>query len=100
MDIKVDVKAEDVEQAVKDAIIKSSIGQMIERKVKDATADYNLNRAVDDTLKYIVAEHVRMLVSSDKELAAKIKTKIVERLNDEFIDAIANKIARAIEREY
>lgn len=100
MDIKVDVKPEDVEKAVKDAIIASSIGQMIERKVKEATQDYKLNEAVDYVLRGLVAQHARDLVAKDPDLTEKIKNKLAERLNDTFIEAISAKIARAIERDY
>lgn len=100
MDIKVDVKPEDIEQAVKTAIINSSIGKMIEKKVLEATADYNLNKAVEETLKYAITNHARNLIHEDKEFAAKVKAKIVEKLDDAFIEAIASKIARAVERDY
>jgi hypothetical protein len=100
MDIKIDVKPEDIEQAVKDAIINSSIGKMIEQKVRDATSDYNLNRAVEEALKHAVLGHARDLIYQDQEFAAKIKAKLVEKLDDAFITSVANKIARAVERDY
>lgn len=100
MDIKIDVKPEDIETAVKDAIIKSSIGRMIEEKVRDATQDYALNRAVDDTLRWHVGNFARDLLLENKETAEKIKAKLIERLDDKFIDSVATKIARAVERDY
>lgn len=100
MDIKLDIKPEDVEQAVKDAIIKSSIGKMIEKKVAEATNYYKLDKAVDDVLRFIVAERARMLIHEDAALKERIKARLVEKLDDTFIEAIASKIARAIERDY
>jgi plasmid replication initiation protein len=100
VDIKLDIKPEDVEVAVKEAIIKSSIGQMIERKVREATQDYNLDRAVDNVLRSLAAEHARSLFLNDLEVAARIKQKLVERLDDKFLQALADRLARAIERDY
>jgi hypothetical protein len=100
VDIKLDIKPEDVEAAVKEAIIKSSIGQMIERKVREATQDYKLDQAVDGVLRGLTAEHARRLFIGDEALAARIKQKLAERLDDKFLQAVADKLARAIERDY
>lgn len=100
MDIKLDINPDAIEAAVKDAIIKSSIGQAIERKVREATNDYSIDKGLEATLRSIISEHMRALIREDEALAAKIKARIVEKLNDEFIESIAEKISRAAQRDY
>lgn len=100
MDIKIDVKPEDIEASIKDAIIKSAIGKKIEEKLALVLSDYNLGKTIEDVLKHAIADQARQLIYKDEEVILTIKQKIVEKLNTEFIDGIANKIARAIERDY
>lgn len=100
MDIKVDVKAEDVEKAVKDAIIDSAIGRMIQEKVRQATSDYAIGNAVETVIRHAIAEHCRTMIREDEALAAKLKAAIVEKLDTDFIDRMAAKIARAVDNAY
>lgn len=90
--IQIDVKPEDIESAVKDAIINSSLGKFLEKAVREALNSYNFSRAVEEAIQRSLIEQAREIIKTDVEFQAKIRAVIDRKFTQEnLIEAIAEK---------
>ena len=95
MDIKLDIKPEQIEKAVTEAIIKSSIGSQITAAIQKTLNDWKFSSAIEAAVKDHIFSIVREMLYKDEELAAKIKKAFTDKLDDTFINSVADKLIRA-----
>jgi hypothetical protein len=100
MDVKINITPEQVESVIKDAIIKSTIGDQIAVAVKTVLKDWKFKDAVEAAVRSQIMDVTRAIVRDDPEIQSKIKAMVVEKLGDEFIDGVTRRIANAVERGY
>lgn len=92
-DIKVVVDPEDVNKAISEAVMKSIIGEELQRAVKELTSSWKFKEVMEKT----VGSEIERLVSfsirekfDSPEVKAQIKAMVVEKLTDEAILKIAS----------
>jgi hypothetical protein len=92
MEIKVDVNAEQINQAVAEAIAKSVVGEkikeFIEKSLKDMTSSYG--NPIEPVVRNLVLESVRdYLVANYKP---KLEELVKQRITDEMVAAFIDKV--------
>lgn len=92
-DIKVVVDPEDVNKAISEAVMKSIIGEELQKAVKELTSSWKFKEVMEKT----VGSEIERLVSfsirekfDSPEVKAQIKAMVVEKLTDETIMKIAS----------
>lgn len=95
MAFQIDVKPEDIEAAVKDAIIKSSLGEFLNKAVRSALHNYGFTNAIEEVIKNILVQEARKMIETDPEFQAKLHEVIKTKLNQEgLLGYIASKAFR------
>jgi hypothetical protein len=92
MEIKVDVNAEQINQAVAEAIAKSVVGEkikeFIEKSLKDMTSSYG--NPIEPVVRQLVLDSIKdCLVANYKP---KLEQLVKERITDEMVGAFIDKV--------
>lgn len=94
MDIKIDVKPEDIEKAVVDAVVQSSIGEKIKSHVNTALSNYTLQDAIKTEVNMCVRDMIREYLLKDETVRERILEEIKRKLTDDVVSRI---VARTLE---
>lgn len=95
MDFKIDVKPEDIEAAVKDAIINSALGKYMKDAVHKALNDYRFTNAIEEVIRNIMVQEARKMIETDPEFQEKLLKVVRDKFAQEnLISYIANKAFR------
>lgn len=94
MDINIDISPEVIERQIVDAVVKSGIGKRIETAVLASLSGYQFQKTVEEATTGAIATMVRDAVMTDGALRAKIVGAIVEKLTDEHVSKLLDKVIR------
>lgn len=106
--MEIDVKPEDINRIVADAVAKSAIGQHVRSAVEKALNDLakSYQNPYDEAIKSIVTAEVRRVV--EQEFGTAIREKAAQRVRDSLTDTVlagiaekaVNAAVNAIDRRY
>ncbi|GAF70777.1 unnamed protein product [marine sediment metagenome] len=100
MDIKVDIKPEQINQAVSEAIINSVIGERlkeaIESELKRMSDRYD--SPIRDVVRNMILGTLRDIISRDYK--ALIEAKVKESITDEMMSTIIDKAWKSFETKF
>lgn len=94
--IELNIKPEDIENAVKQAIIESSLGEMIKQTLKDKFQDWNIKKSVNELVDKELNKVIVRLLQEEANTNI-MKYEIRKQLSEDIIRGI---IGKAIERKY
>lgn len=100
MTIEINFKPEDIEQFVKDSLLKSSIGKAIQDQVNRAIGGYSdaVGQAVSQLVKQMTIEII------NEKYRDQIKTSIIsvieKKLTQELVDKTVMNVMEKLERNY
>ena len=96
--MKLEINAEQIDELVRDTIMKTAIGGSIEEAIKKSLSGYN--SPVDDAIKTVVREMLVEILHTEykDELKAAILVAIEARLSEESLQKIACEDVTKIER--
>lgn len=103
MPIEINIKPEDVDALVKDAILKAGIGKTIEASVAKVLAPHSYDNPIDRELKSYITTVVRELLETEfkDQLCAAVRAalaaKVTQPIMEKMADAAIEKIVRAAE---
>lgn len=99
MDIKVDIKPEDVNKAVADAILKSAIGKQLEECINKSLTD--MSSSWNNPLKPIIEREICALMRDviREKYADRIKKLVEEKLTDKLLSDVADASWNAFENK-
>jgi hypothetical protein len=93
MGIELNLNPDDVDQLVKETIMKSAFGTLIIDSVKKALNSSSYNNPIDTEMNRAVQNMAREVI--EKELGGKIremvKVRVLEKLTDEVIGRVTDK---------
>jgi hypothetical protein len=99
-EFKVDLKPEDVNKAIVDAVLKSTLGKTvtdaIEANVKKLVGS-TYNNPIDQEINRVIVEVVRVQVLLKQE---QIRNIIAERITDKMINDAVEKFSKFLENKY
>lgn len=92
MNINVDIKAEDINRAVTDAIAKSAIGDLLEKAIKEQVA--KLSQSYNNPLEKVIEQQVFATVRKvlQEEYADTLKNMVRDKMTNKTIDAFVEKL--------
>jgi len=98
--INVNVNPEQVNQVVADAIIKSAIGEHLDKAIK-AEVD-KLSRSYDNPVQKVVQAEIRDAITNivHEQYAEKIKMLVAEKVTEQFTEELFEKLWNAFTSRY
>lgn len=93
--IQIQIKPEDVEAAIVQAVVASSLGKSITDEVNKTTADWKVKEIVSEAIKMRIRQEIHALMDSP-ENKAKIQAIAAGMLTEEVISDIATKGLEAL----
>lgn len=107
MAIEINITPEDINVMLRDAVVKSSIGKLIDDTVKAALSSNRYDNPIEQPIKTMVSEVTRQIlaVSYKDRLVTAITAQLATRLTDEWINKkavyFADQLLKDIkDREY
>lgn len=100
MDLKLDIKPEDIEKAVVQAIIESSIGTSIKQRLDEILKGYQIKNAIEEVIVREIKLMVREVISNDPNLKLTIETKYKEKITQDLLDKAVNFSIEKLIKEY
>lgn len=99
MDIKVDINPEQINQAISEAIIKSAIGEQLEKVIKAEVA--KISTSYNNPIEAVVRNHIHEAVRDvvKEQYAEKIKELISAKVTEEFTVELFEKLWEAFRSE-
>ena len=104
--MKIEINADQVDQLVRDTILKAGIGKTIEGAVQKILGAHSYNNPVEDELKKYIASVVRLMLETDFKdqvnaaVRAVLEKKVTQPIMEKMADAAIDKIVRAAEDKY
>jgi citrate lyase gamma subunit len=99
MDIKVDIKPEDVNKAVAEAILNSSIGEQLRKAINEEVA--KIGRSYENPfapiIRQLIAAEVRNLI--DTQYREQIRAVVTEKVTEEFTNELLGRMWDVYVRE-
>ena len=92
MDINIEVKPEQIEKAITEAVVKSALGEKINESVRKALGDYELGRSIDGVIRDVINAQVRGAILSTETLKDAVTKQVQEKMTDAFVEAAVSKI--------
>ena len=98
--INVNIDPEQVNKAISDAIIKSAIGEQLDKTIKDEVD--RLSRSYDNPIKGIVQREIQAAITNivHEQYADKIRTMVAEKVTEQFTDELFDKLWRSFSDRY
>ena len=93
--IQIQIKPEDVEAAIVQAVVASSLGKSITDEVNKTTADWKVKEIVSEAIKMRIRQEIHNLMDAP-EIKAKIQAIAAGMLTEEVISDIATKGLEAL----
>lgn len=106
MAFEINIKPEDVDQLVKDTILKAGIGRVIQDAVAKAISPHSYNNPIDEELKRYITTVVRGLLETDfkDQVATAVRSVLEQKVTQPIIETLAektiDKIVKAAEDRY
>lgn len=103
MAIEINIKPEDVDALVKDAIMKSAFGKTIQDAINKVLNAHSYNSPIEDVLKKHISDVAKTLMQTEwkEKLDNAVRSAIAARLTDAHLQKISdeaiNRIVRAAE---
>ncbi len=102
MDIK--LNAEDINKFVKDAILSSSIGDLIKKTIDKLMTGYNnpIEQALGPVIKDIAYSVIRenFLQQIEDQIRAVVAEKVTKEMTQNVVEKVVEKMGRAMRDEY
>lgn len=96
--MEINIKPEEIDKYVKDAIINSTVGKIISEKVQKNMQDI-INRSwdnpIDDLIRHIIRETVETLLESPENMEI-IKQAVQEKFTQQHVNEVVSKIVDRI----
>lgn len=98
--INVNIDPEQVNRAVADAIIKSAIGEQLDKTIKEEVD--RLSRSYDNPVQKVVQAEIRDAITKTvhEQYAEKIKAMVAEKVTEQFTEELFDKLWRAFTSSY
>lgn len=101
MKLEFDVKPEDVEVAIKKAIIDSAIGTKLREACFKALQSYDIERAIEAVIKDQMAKMAQEILSTDEELRSRLREALSKAmLADKFLGNLSERLAKYVRSDY
>lgn len=100
----IDIKPEDVDAMVKDSILKSSLGKIIEKAIQDVTKAGSYNNPIEESLRKYIANLAVVLIEEKYQDSIKaaisniIEKQVTQDLVDKTVETAMSKIVDAATR--
>ncbi len=95
--MEIDLKGDDINKLVANAILESKLGEAIQASVKRVMADVEktYNSPIDQVIKNHVSETARAIIVKEYTpmIEAKVKDFISKTITEKMIESAANKVA-------
>jgi len=93
MDIKLDINPAEIQEAVSKAIIDSSIGDSIKKAIESLIKnEYKFNRVIEGQVESHFSAIIRDWLMKDETIRDKVKALISDKLTDEAMSILVNKL--------
>ncbi len=99
-EINVNLDPEQINRAVADAIIKSAIGEHLDKAIKGEVE--KLSRSYDNPVQKIVQAEIRDAITNivHEQYSGKIKIMVAEKVTEQFTEELFEKLWRAFKSSY
>lgn len=97
--IEVNMKPEDIDELVRQTILKSGIGTAIEKAIRESLGGYN--SPVNEAVKRVVVETLYAMLHEEpwrEQIKTAVRTALEAHVSKETLEAIANASISKIER--
>lgn len=101
MTIEVNIKPDDIDALVRDAIMKSSLGKLIDDTIKTVTKAGAYNNPIEEAIKKFYSDQTYKVLNElmhDKIVDA-LRIALAEKLTDEWIKEQASNLAYKLMRD-
>src|SRR3569832_55593 len=101
MSIEVTIKPEDIDALVRDAIMKSSFGKLIDDTIKTVTKAGSYNNPIENAIKEFYSQQALKVLNEvmRDRIVESIRASLSEKLTDEWIKEKADVLAYKLIRE-
>lgn len=95
MGIEVTITPDDIDALVRDAIMKSSLGKLIDDTIKSVTKSGSYNNPIEDAIKRFYADQTTRILNEvmRDRIVESIRATLSEKLTDDWIKEKAETLA-------
>ena len=98
-DIKVELNGDDVNRAIADAIVKSTLGEVLTKMVNDYVR--GLTTSYDNPVKKLIENEVKVIIvgmvhERMPQIREAVATQLTAELTDKFVTASVEKMLKSI----
>lgn len=92
MDVKLNITPEQIDELVRNAILRSALGTKIDEAIKSHLTDWKLSESVNREVSAALSAIIRDVVGADQLLRARIHAAVTEKLTDECLSKLLENV--------
>lgn len=98
--ISVNLKPEDVNAYITQAIVGSAIGEVMSERIRAALQDYKVKDAIDKVILQTISKIVGDKIEADQEFRARLEQHVKSKLTDDVVGSAVDKVVNRLSRDW